>query len=588
MAGSSSSSKHLEHINEPKIVDDPYVFRYDPIDLEGTAIRLLRLRRGSFSVPECDLFQAWKQGDEPMEYEALSYAWGDTTRREHILVNEKRFPVTRNLYTILESIRLTDQDRVLWIDAICIDQTDKREQGHQVRQMGDIYSRAERVIFWLGEPTRETRTLMQCLKSVQAKSHKYACGNWGCTDPRWGEIWDQVESRSDHTSRENASQTVIGLLNLFERAWWKRVWIVQEVARAKSAIVYCGFEYISSRIFAVAPSMLNISPEPHVQAVLDVMPGPSRQSSWWSQNRDLYTLLERFQQSEATDERDKTYALLGLASDSDALDFPRVDYEKSPEQVHREVAWYLFGLTGIPEKMIGNFFEVIYSLKASAITLLQDPHPLVTEVPEWELATAVLAFLSPSSSGGDWHTRLQQLLKKAAQCSGAYASYVVDRSVPRTKAYDSGRPLITEDLLIEVASHPEELENMSLILLIFFHRRNPEIVITDEVIDVLRKYWACAENLPALLTEARSNYSEWTQHHTKAVVQCLCTAQIADLVYTGVEKVECAISTTSGIQEIYIEGTLVATTNHGLDVPASDTTDMAASPSQDPDVTSTV
>ena len=75
-----------------------------------------------------------------------------------------------------------------------------------------------------------------------------------------------------------------------------------------------GFRPAGRDMFAQAPSLLGVEPEPHCQAVLDIMPGTSRSGSWWSQKRDLYALFCRFQASKATDERDKVYALLGLSS----------------------------------------------------------------------------------------------------------------------------------------------------------------------------------------------------------------------------------------------------------------------------------
>ena len=54
--------------------------------------------------------------------------------------------ITENLYLALQYLRLRDTDRILWVDAICIDQSNKKEQRHQVQQMGNTYSQADRVI----------------------------------------------------------------------------------------------------------------------------------------------------------------------------------------------------------------------------------------------------------------------------------------------------------------------------------------------------------------------------------------------------------------------------------------------------------
>ncbi|KAH8883684.1 HET-domain-containing protein, partial [Thozetella sp. PMI_491] len=84
------------------------------------------------------------------QYEALSYVWGDQTERNEIILDSQPTSITRNLWTTLKYIRQPDTSRTLWIDAVCINQADIHERNEQVKQMGDIYSRASRVLIWLG------------------------------------------------------------------------------------------------------------------------------------------------------------------------------------------------------------------------------------------------------------------------------------------------------------------------------------------------------------------------------------------------------------------------------------------------------
>jgi hypothetical protein len=65
---------------------------------------------------------------------------------------------------------------------------------------------------------------------------------------------------------------------------------LQEVANTKRAIVCSGVKSVSSRIFVLAPSLVNTKVEPRCQAVLDIMPDPSRRQSWWNMKPGLYTL----------------------------------------------------------------------------------------------------------------------------------------------------------------------------------------------------------------------------------------------------------------------------------------------------------
>jgi hypothetical protein len=96
-------------------------FKYSAIDLEVPAFRLLRLLKGDDDLIRCQLFEAWLyQQESSMDYAALSYTWGDTEKVHEIIVNGSRLAVTKNLYLALRHLRFQDQDRILWIDAICI------------------------------------------------------------------------------------------------------------------------------------------------------------------------------------------------------------------------------------------------------------------------------------------------------------------------------------------------------------------------------------------------------------------------------------------------------------------------------------
>ncbi|KAF5725230.1 het-domain-containing protein [Fusarium mundagurra] len=85
-------------------------------------------------------------------YEALSYTWGDEKASVRILLNGEEFSVRPNLANALAALRISEP-RVLWVDALCINQEDIKERNHQVGMMRDIFRRAERVLVWLGRPS---------------------------------------------------------------------------------------------------------------------------------------------------------------------------------------------------------------------------------------------------------------------------------------------------------------------------------------------------------------------------------------------------------------------------------------------------
>jgi ankyrin repeat protein len=310
-------------------------FTYSPIDLEGPTSRLLQLHRGfgSNSI-RCTLFDAWLDPEIVIPYEALSYTWGGTDKTAIIEVNGRHLAVTANLYSALKHLRLQEEDRIMWIDAVCINQEDPEERGHQVKYMAKIYKLAERVVIWLGQSTIGSDLLMDCMKGLQQMSIDYACHDWKSSDPRWQQMWSEVRP----INRDAENQAVEALLR---RDWFTRIWVLQEVAFARVAIVVCGSMSVSGRIFSLVLTRTE-KVDPHCQAILDIMPGPSRRDSWWNQNRDLSTLLMKFGQSRAGDARDMIYALLGMSSDANDTDRLRPDYNASTRDlVHRTIPFLL-------------------------------------------------------------------------------------------------------------------------------------------------------------------------------------------------------------------------------------------------------
>ncbi|MCJ1251893.1 hypothetical protein MMC30_009131 [Trapelia coarctata] len=85
------------------------------------------------------------------EYSALSYAWGDGLETRTIRINGNPFTVTKSLFQALLSFRRLKGFVVMWIDQICIDQSNVEERNQQIQIMRDIYAKARTVFIWLGE-----------------------------------------------------------------------------------------------------------------------------------------------------------------------------------------------------------------------------------------------------------------------------------------------------------------------------------------------------------------------------------------------------------------------------------------------------
>jgi hypothetical protein len=131
------------------------------------SIRLLQLQPGAF---EDDISITLLEAPllKPPKYEALSYVWGSPTPDTAISCHGLELLVTKNCVLAMRRLRQRSKIRLLWIDAICIDQTSGEEKQHQVQLMGDVYSKAEEVIIWLGEKCAHSDFVMSLLSDYSA------------------------------------------------------------------------------------------------------------------------------------------------------------------------------------------------------------------------------------------------------------------------------------------------------------------------------------------------------------------------------------------------------------------------------------
>ncbi|KAI5365862.1 putative heterokaryon incompatibility [Septoria linicola] len=235
------------------------LYQYPTTPLRWPAFRVLRLLKGRLGTPvHCELLEATPEEN----YEALSYTWGSDERVEGITVDKKHLWITDNLFAALQNPRSNEEDRVPWIDGICIDQDNIDEKSGQVQHMASVYGQAWRVIIWLGKATRDVSILMQSLIGVKDMAVAFP-----------------VEARGAHmlcelgTLKANSSATshvTRGLQVLLRRPWFSRVWILQEVANAQGAIVCSGAYAVDVYIFATAASIFCNTASRQISACFEV------------------------------------------------------------------------------------------------------------------------------------------------------------------------------------------------------------------------------------------------------------------------------------------------------------------------------
>ncbi|XXH01884.1 hypothetical protein Hte_008246 [Hypoxylon texense] len=165
-------------------------------------------------------------------YTALSYTWDEAHTPEdvrEIQVNRQPFFIRTNLYNFLERASRSMAGRFIYIDAICIDQSDSSEKGLQVQMMTEIYSQASKVVVWLGLPDTDPDTNAG-LVSLSSKT------SWASSD------------LNPNKDEEKALDFICS------RPYWDRVWIIQEILLATDVVLLCGdYSYPWSAVLDLQP-----------------------------------------------------------------------------------------------------------------------------------------------------------------------------------------------------------------------------------------------------------------------------------------------------------------------------------------------
>lgn len=219
-------------------------YEYQPIDDPKGKIRILILLPPAWSDdPElrCHLTTA-EISDSP-SYEALSYCWGTEAFAERIYFPSGTLGITKNLATGLRRLRCRDRPRHLWVDAVCINQQDDQEKGHQVAFMAQIFQNAECVLVWLGEGNAEIHAGIETIRRLADSAWKY-----GLSSDRplrravqlTENLWDKNNVISAALLRLSWDIDYTSLNAFFAQAWFDRLWVVQEfVLASRVEILNC-------------------------------------------------------------------------------------------------------------------------------------------------------------------------------------------------------------------------------------------------------------------------------------------------------------------------------------------------------------
>ncbi|MCJ1282264.1 hypothetical protein MMC26_001587 [Xylographa opegraphella] len=281
--------------------------------LSETDIRLLTVSVHEGAVASLEL-HTYPRSAAP-EYDAVSYAWGDDASTTSVMCNGAPLAIRTSLFTALPFIhgsRPEPRTRPLWIDAVCLNQRDRREKAIHVSCMGEVYENATRTLVWLGEADDSSDLAMDNMESLTQKllavkdpnslTVRQRLANYGLPppdDPKWE-----------------------ALKSLQQRPWLFRLWTLQEIVLAKDAVLLCGCKSTSWDA-VVALHRAAIQAELHIMVKADAeRETPYKQAQifithvdFLRQHRGILTLCELLTLSVDRGYSvpvDRVWALLGL------------------------------------------------------------------------------------------------------------------------------------------------------------------------------------------------------------------------------------------------------------------------------------
>jgi hypothetical protein len=148
--------------------------------------------------------------------------------------------ITSNLLDAMRRLRSTSKSRLLWIDAVCINQRDLDKRAEQMPLMGKIYSGASKVMVWVGEEDasrvvikifRDRTTLTRRLGPFGSKHHLFR---------------ERFMNRGDYQS------TLAAICSFVQKPWFERAWCFQEVVLFRDAQFLYGSTELDFRLFQLA------------------------------------------------------------------------------------------------------------------------------------------------------------------------------------------------------------------------------------------------------------------------------------------------------------------------------------------------
>jgi hypothetical protein len=290
-------------------------FTYSPL-LRPDSLRLLKVQ------PDLDkatghICIELQEATQETPYRCLSYMWGDQTERLTIHVNGCKMLIGKSLYEFLDLARHKFTNEALWVDAVCINQTDNEEKSVQVQRMGKIYADALEVLIWLGH-----------------NSNIVEYFDW-INKPR--SIMSRAISRMHLDPTPKAHRKPITDFAL--HPYWQRAWITQEVILARSLRLLCGEAEMRARSF-ISNRHRSMRATDDWRTLTSIWRLLSRDRNLYRPFK-LWSIIMDRHDAKCQDPRDKLYSLLGVIGHDTTF---KVDYSENVVDLYWRAVQHFFAL----------------------------------------------------------------------------------------------------------------------------------------------------------------------------------------------------------------------------------------------------
>lgn len=311
-------------------------YKYTALPANKSSIRCVRLLPTSRTGEPELVIQEHSLEAAAGKYDAISYTWGADEPSCPIRINEQLMLLRRNIWNLLkhhQQTGISSPSLGLWVDSICINQESIEEKNVQVKQMRLTFQQARRVLVWLGDASADN-TLMQHYQGHEQHD----------TEERLD--WDEFLTASISADLSNSSSHALrdALHKVLHNGYWRRLWIIQELALAQSIAIILGtstigvddlasmalyrlrqlFDGLDEDLYVFRPEHSDIMV---IEGLIELHRSKDTQS--------LSHLTLKFHEHLCKDPRDKIYGLLGLMNEEHMF---HVDYGFANEEVFSQAA----------------------------------------------------------------------------------------------------------------------------------------------------------------------------------------------------------------------------------------------------------